>query len=184
MQVSPDGHWRSAGSGAALLVSGLRSALLTGARRVPLTVAARLVASGRAPLQAHPARPPPSGGAGPRRGRHGGDPAGRARGTLPERRVRLRRGAAGLDVLLRGAALRPAAARQSGGLARRLGPLRRLGQRGESHRRLPRRRRPGEVRPARGVDDEHARLGAAGLPAGLHRRRAVPDRAGEPALGR
>ena len=34
-------------------------------------------------------------------------------------------------------------------------------QRGEPDRRLPRRRRPGEVRPARGLGDEHARLGAA-----------------------
>src|ERR1700722_15814265 len=55
--------------------------------------------------------------------RGGGDAQGGARGAVHHGRVRLCRGAAGLDVLLPGAAVRSASAGQRGGLARRLGSV-------------------------------------------------------------
>ncbi len=108
---------------------------------------------------------------------HGsGGPAGRGRaltggrepGAHPRRGggtgVQLRRGAPEIPLLLRGAAVREAAGHQQGVLARRLGSQRRQGRGPRPHRRLVRRRRPRQVRPADGGDHHHAGVGRGRVP--------------------
>ena len=95
--------------------------------------------------------------------------------------LRLRGGAAALDVLLRGPALRTSGLARARELARPLRARGRRRRRTRPDRRLVRRRRPREVRVPHGVQRDGAGVGRARLRGRLRRRRSARPRQGPPA---